>query len=99
MICKEHYVLLKRLIIFNGTRAKDYKHRKDVYTYLLSCGYIKKADVRNYSGYVITESGRVAVDDYRKDKFRFWFPTIISIIALILSACSILIDLMKLTPQ
>ena len=94
MICKEHYVFLKRILKNNGTEAKDYDINRELYIFLTSEKYIKSSVVRGYKGYVITESGKVAMRNYKNDNFRFWFPSIISIVAIILSATTIIIDLL-----
>lgn len=98
MICKEHYVFLKSLLRRNGTEAKDYDQKREIYIYLFSCGYIKKSVVRGHQGYVITESGKVAIRTYKNDNFRFWFPSIMSVIAILVSIGAILTDLLSMQP-
>lgn len=93
MICKEHYVFLKNILKNNGTEATDYDENKDLYNFLSSNRYIKSSVVRGCKGYIITEYGKIAIRTYKNDNFRFWFPSVISIIAIVLSAFAIIVDL------
>ena len=92
MLSSAQYHKLQRICLFHGTTARDYKRRKELYQYLGNSGYIRKHPVRNYDGYVITESGRAALHQHRVEVFHFWVPTVISLLALMLSAFSVLTE-------
>lgn len=47
----------------------------------------------------ITEKGITYFDDARQDKFRFWFPVIISMFALIIAIISLISDISTPPPQ
>lgn len=89
LIVREHYKKLKSLIKNNGSTGTDYAQNKELYDYLLSCGFIKKADVKGYRGFAVTESGKVQIRLYKNDNFRFWFPAVVSVVALIVSVLAI----------
>lgn len=44
----------------------------------------------------ITDYGKATIQNYNRSAFRFWFPAVISIIALIFSAISLAIDIIDL---
>ena len=88
MISGKQYRKMKWLVRLNGTTGRDSGKYADMYKYLLSQDYIRKAEVRGYSGYVVTERGRAAMHAYKTDSFRFWFPSIISLLALAVSILS-----------
>lgn len=92
MLSSAQYRKLQHIRIFHGTTAGDYMKRKELYQYLGNSGYIRKRPVRNCDGYVITESGRAALHQHRVEVFHFWIPTVISLLALILSAFSVLTE-------
>lgn len=85
MISGKQYRKMKRLVRLCGTTGRDSGKYEDMYKYLLSQDYIRRAEVRGYSGYVVTERGRAAMHVYRTDSFRFWFPSIVSLMALAVS--------------
>ena len=85
MISGKQYRKMKWLVRLNGTTGRDSVKYADMYKYLLSQDYIRKAEVRGYSGYVVTERGLSAMHTYKTDSFRFWFPSIVSLLALAVS--------------
>ena len=90
MISKKQYRKLRLIQLFNGTTAKDYGKRGDLYDYLKSKKLIKYDEVRGYRGYKVTEEGMAEMYTYRMEHFRFWFPSIVSVLALIASFLSII---------
>ena len=82
MLSPRQYRKLKQISLFGGTTARDYDRNKRMYDYLKSENYIIRNDTRGYNGFAVTEYGYSAMYQYRVEHFRFWFPSIVSLLAL-----------------
>lgn len=91
MLTKRQYKLLNAIDKSGGLISSDYAEKKELYDYLRHLNLIRKSVVDGFGGYVATEFGRAELQLYRESKYRFWLPTIISIIALLISAAAIVI--------
>lgn len=89
MISRKQFRKLRRISLLGGTTAKDYEKRKALYDYLRSNNYIRSALVRGYSGYIVTEKGYAEMYTFRMEHFRFWFPSVVSVLALFASILSL----------
>lgn len=89
MLSRKQYQKLFWISFFNGTTAKNYYKRKDLYTYLFTEGYLLKCEVRGYNGYIVSEKGRAAMYAFKCEHFRFWFPSAVSLFALASSILSL----------
>lgn len=89
MLSPRQYRKLKRISLFGGTTARDYNKHKRLYDFLRSENYLIKDDIRGYRGFTITEYGHSAMYQYRVEHFRFWFPSIVSLLALTASILSL----------
>lgn len=97
MITYEQYRKLRTILRANGTLAKDYEKRKDLYDYLLHQQYIKFCIIDCHWGFIVTQQGKVEIKSFKDDHHRFWITTFLSILALILSVVSIIIQTPILT--
>ncbi len=98
MITRKQYNFLKK-ISKNEIPCDDLIENRDIiFLYLLNQNFIEKYLVcpdndiyeKNAKSYCQTsEKGEVELKLYRQENYRFWVPTIISIIALITSILSI----------
>lgn len=89
MLSKEQYKKLRSMVAHHGTDGRDEDKFRDMYKYFLTQDYIRRAAVRGLSGYVVTERGHAAMYAYKTENFRFWFPSVISVLALVASILSI----------
>lgn len=89
MLTPNQYRKLKSIQMFKGTKAKDYEENKDLYKFFLLKRLIKKQEVREYQGFVITPEGEKELYMYKLERYHFWIPTILSIIAIITSILAI----------
>ncbi len=99
MLTKQQYKFLKKLNK-NDIHCDDLHDNQDrVYLYHLKNGFIDTylffpLEDRNEENAVlhcfITEEGKIELLLYKKEKYHFWIPTIISIIAIITSILAIL---------
>ena len=89
MISRKQFRKLRRISLFRGTTARDYEKQKLLYDYLLLNNYIQKCAVRGYSGYIVTEKGYAEMYSFRVEHFRFWFPSVVSVLALFASILSL----------
>lgn len=87
---KSHYKKLKRILLLKGTKAKDYRSNRDLYVFLVKEGYLKKAVVRGFYGYKVTEKGKSAMYDYKCEKFRFRLTTFLTILGILISIVALL---------
>lgn len=85
MLSPKQYRKLKSIQMFKGTRARDYAKNSDLYKFFLRKGLVKRKEVKGYNGFVITPEGEMELYMYKLERYHFWIPTIISIIALIIS--------------
>ena len=85
MISRKQFNKLRSIAFFGGTTAKDYSKRKCLYDYLHSNDLIRTEEVRGYSGYTVTEKGYAEMYAFRTEHYRFWFPSVVSVLALITS--------------
>ncbi len=88
MLNPKQYRKLKSIQMLNGTKAKDYDKNKDLYIFFLQQGFVKRKEVGGYEGYIITPKGDSAIYSYKVEHYRFWVPTLISFIALVVSIAS-----------
>lgn len=72
--------------LYKGKSIPAHKIRQTEYCFLAYYSLVKYDN----NSYIISEKGKQYVLTHHKDKFRFWFPTMISIIALIISVISLL---------
>lgn len=89
MLSPRQYRKLKRVSLFCGTTARDYDKNKRLYDYLNHENYLIRDNVRGYRGFSVTEYGYSAMYQYKVEHFRFWFPSIVSLIALAASFLSL----------
>ena len=80
---KHQLNMLKK--IFKGAKIKYHEIFKDKYSALEYYNLI----VFSNGKYQITEKGKSYLRLVKKDNFRFWFPIIISVIALIISVIAL----------
>ena len=92
MLSRKQFRKLKKIALFGGTRALDYNRNHEIYEYLLQQGYVRKADVRGYRGYIVSQAGYAAIHAHSTENFRFWFPSVISILALAVSFLAVLTE-------
>ncbi|MBE5877086.1 MAG: hypothetical protein E7290_09415 [Lachnospiraceae bacterium] len=91
MLAKHHYKKLKQINRTGGTKATDYAKHSSVYSFLASKGYILKSPYQGYEGYIITEEGKLELELCRMERYHFWIPTVLSIIAIIVSIIAIIL--------
>lgn len=91
MLSPRQYRKLKQISLFGGTTAKDYSKNKRLYDHLKSEMYLVSDDIRGYMGFSVTEHGYSAMYQYRVEHFRFWFPSIVSLLALATSILSVFV--------
>lgn len=72
--------------LYKGKTISSDKIRSEKYSFLIYYALVTSEN----GNYVISEKGVRYVLSHRKDNFRFWFPTIISILALIVSFIALL---------
>ncbi len=94
MLTKKQYKFLKK-VSKNDIPCGDLRQNNDkAYQYLLRKGFIEEYNVnldgdimeRNLIYYCrVSEDGEVELKIYKQDNYRFWVPTILSIIAIIAS--------------
>ncbi len=87
----------ERRILRNVLKHKIHrsKQRNPKYEFLFYYSLVTNipGDPEHYS---ISYKGRFYLRYYRKDKFRFWFPVAISLVALAFSAVSLAIDVLQI---
>lgn len=74
--------------LYKGKVIKSSEIHKDKYTFLIYYALIMQKD----GNYVISEKGRQYILTHKKDNFRFWFPSVVSVIALIISIIALFCD-------
>lgn len=90
MLTPNQYRKLKSIQKSNGTKAKDYDKNTDLYKFFLQKSLIKRQEVGGYNGFVVTPEGEKELYMYKLERYHFWIPTILSIIAIITSILTIL---------
>ena len=89
LLSPRQYRKLRQISLFGGTTAKDYGKNKRMYDYLKSENFIISDNIRGYNGFIVTQKGYSAMYQYRVEHFRFWFPSIVSLLALAASILSL----------
>lgn len=99
MLTAEQYRFLKKVSKKNIQCNDLYKNRNSVYLYLLENKFIENHnvcpdnDIMEINSVLyckITENGKVELSLCKQERYHFWIPTIISIIALVTSILAIL---------
>lgn len=72
--------------LYRGKTISPDKIRSEKYSFLIYYALVTSEN----GNYVISEKGVRYILSHRKEKFRFWFPTIISVLALIISVIALL---------
>lgn len=89
MLTPHQYQKLKSIQLLKGTKAIDYDKNADLYKFFLRKGLIKRQEVHGYQGFVITPDGDNELYLYKLERYRFWLPTILSIIAILTSILAV----------
>ena len=89
MLAPRQYRKLKSIHTFKGTKAKDYNKNSDLYKFFLQNGLVKRQEVDGYQGFIITPDGERELYVYKLERYHFWIPTLLSIIAIITSILAV----------
>lgn len=83
VLSKKREKILKSL--YRGKKLSHEEVYNAKYNFLIYYSLI----VENGYYYVISEKGIQYILSHKKDKFRFWFPTVVSLLALIISVVAL----------
>lgn len=84
------YRFLKQISL-SGSYTDDYDNRTELFISLVREKYLSNEFSDDSNVYMLTSKGRSAIQEYQEKHFQLNFTTITAIIALILSAISLIL--------